>query len=263
MRCITRTCLTFRHVPFEAPYTPERYTAAFQHCVSKGAKVIICDSFSHVWEGTGGVLEAHDIELERLSKGDVDRAEKMSFTAWIKPKAAHRRMINAMLAMPVSFIIALRAKEKMRIVKGKPPEPRGWMPIASDELVFELTLKCLLLPGSDGVPTWQPKHEDEKQLIKLPQQFREMFTKREQLSEDIGEQLARWAAGTPPPAPPTTELVARYAMCEDPETLSTLENARSVLWPTLSKDEKTALKLAVDAAKQRLAAAQGEPGGTA
>lgn len=199
----------------------------------------------------------HDAELERLAKGNEERAEKMSMTAWIKPKAAHRRMINAMYAMPVSFLICLRAKEKLRIVKGKPPESRGWMPIASDELIFELPLRFLLLPGSDGVPTWQPVHDDEKHLVRLPMQFREMFTKREQLSEDIGEKLARWAAGTPPAPPPSTELVARYAMCQDHETLLTLESVRAAMWPTLSKDEKAALKLASEIATQRLAVATG------
>jgi hypothetical protein len=245
----------FRHVPFEGPYSPDDYVAAFEHCVKRGAKVIVTDSFSHVWEGLGGVLEQHDAEVQRRAKGDDDKAERVKMAAWIEPKAKHRRMVNAMLTMPVSFIICLRAKEKLRIQPGKKPEPRGWMPIASDELVFELTLKCLLLPGSDGVPTWHPEYNDEKQLIKLPQQFREMFKKPEQLNEDVGERLAAWAAGSVAATSLATEIAARYARCQDDNTLASLEHARRELWPNMSKDEKALLKLASEQANARLAEA--------
>src|SRR5215471_11003043 len=50
----------FRHVTFEAPFGPLDYLAAIEHCVQRGAKIIITDSASHEHEGPGGVLEQHD-----------------------------------------------------------------------------------------------------------------------------------------------------------------------------------------------------------
>ena len=56
----------FRHVPFSAPFCPLDYLDAIEHCVSKGAGVVVVDSMSHEHEGHGGVLEWHGREVERL-----------------------------------------------------------------------------------------------------------------------------------------------------------------------------------------------------
>ena len=72
------------------------------------------------------------------------------------------------------------------------------MPIAGEELVYEMTANALLMPGSGGVPTWQSIEVGEKQMIKLPQQFKKYFledNKDKPLDEDAGEFMARWAMG--------------------------------------------------------------------
>src|SRR5262252_1754724 len=190
----------FRHMPFEAPFAPLDYLAAIQHCVSKGASTIIVDSFSHEWEGTGGVLEMHDAELERLTKGDRSKADRYNMLAWQGPKTAHRKMIQGLLQLNVNLILCLRAKPKLKLERGKDPVELGYQPIMADDLVFELTTTALLLPGAEGVPTWNPTQPGERAVVKLPIQFRETLTRSGPLSEDIGEQLARWAAGDAAPA---------------------------------------------------------------
>lgn len=176
----------FRHLQFQAPFSPLDYLAAIEHCVAKGARTIIIDSMSHEHEGPGGVLEMH----EELMGGDF----KKQFIAWAKPKAMRRRLINSMLQFNCNFIMAYRAKEKLKVIRGKEPEPRGWQPIAGEEYVYEATLNCLLLPGSNGVPCWNPEHDNEG-MIKLPSQFRGIFEKGPQLSEEIGVKLAEWGKG--------------------------------------------------------------------
>ena len=185
----------FRHLQFEAPFSPLDYLAAIEHCVGKGARTIIIDSMSHEHEGPGGVLEMH----EEFMGGDF----KKQFIAWAKPKAMRRRLINSMLQLNCNFIMCYRAKEKLKVVRGKEPEPRGWQPIAGDEYVYEATLNCLLLPGSNGVPCWNPEHDNEG-MIKLPAQFRGIFEKGPQLSEEIGVKLAEWSKGGSPATSPTT-----------------------------------------------------------
>ncbi len=183
----------FRHVPFGAPFSPSDYLAAIQHCVKQGAKTIVVDTASLEHEGPGGVLEMHDVELERLGGKAAD-----SFRAWTRPKADRRRLINTIMQLPCNFIFCFRAKDKTKPgedANGKKTLVElGFMPIAGDEFIYEMGACGLLLPGANGVPTWTSTFVGEKLMIKLPGQFREILVGK-QLSEDIGEQLARWAAG--------------------------------------------------------------------
>ena len=186
----------FRHMEFKAPFGPLDYLAAIEHCQRKGAKVIVVDSMSHEHEGPGGVLEKHEQETTRLSALWHTSRDAAQMSAWAEPKAERRRLINSVLQLGVNGVFCFRAKEKLRIKKGEKPEPMGWMPIAGEEFVYEMTVNCLLYPGSGGVPEWNPGEIGEKMMVKLPEQFRETFKQRRQLDEDTGETLAKWAAGT-------------------------------------------------------------------
>jgi hypothetical protein len=243
----------FRHVPFGAPFSPLDYLDAINHCVSKGATTIIVDSMSHEHEGPGGVLEMHTNEHKRLGGKDGTK-----LLAWAKPKQERRRLINSILQIPgCNFVFCWRAKEKLKIERGKDPVNLGFMPIAGEEFVYEMTLKCLLLPGANGYPTWQSDEVGERTMIKLPEQFRATFAQSPQLTEDVGEQLARWAAGGSAPAPVTAEdLLARYAACSDAATLRALEDTRGVAWSKLSKEDKARVKAASVQAADAVARAE-------
>lgn len=252
----------FRHLPFGAPFSPLEYLAAVEHCVKKGATIIVVDSMSHEHEGPGGVLEMHAAETQRLAKLWKTSEQKAQMSAWIKPKQERRRMINSFLQMPVHFIFCFRAKEKLKIVPGKDPEPLGFMPQAGEEFVYEMTLKALLLPGSNGTPTWKSDYPGERMMIKLPEQFRGLFGNAPQLTEDIGQRLAEWAAGTKVPTAPAAsplELLARFDACSDPATLRTLEEERAACWPSCKPDVKAKLKAASEAAAKRIAEANAPP----
>lgn len=243
----------FRHVPFGKPFDPLSYLAAVEHCVSRGAATVVIDSMSHEHEGPGGVLEWHEAEVQRMSGGDASKAERVKIGAWAVPKAARRRLINGLLQLGCNLILCFRAKEKLKVVTGKPPIPRGWQPIAGEEFIYECTLNCLLYPGSNGVPTWRPDEQGEQEMIKLPEQFKSIFSGSPQLSEDVGESLARWAAGgSATQAMPVADLLARYAACSDGATLRTLEAARSAAWRAASKEDKARMKAAADAAAGRV-----------
>lgn len=185
----------FRHVHFPAPFGPLDYLAAIEHCAKRGAKVVIVDSMSHEHEGPGGVLEQHAAEVKRLAGDDVEKAERIKMLAWSAPKQARRRMINSILQLPVSSIFCFRAKEKLEIKKGQEPKQMGFMPIAGEEFIYEMTVNFLLLPKAGGVPTWDSKEPGELQTMKLPGQFASIFADPVPLNEDHGETMARWAAG--------------------------------------------------------------------
>lgn len=191
----------FRHLEFTAPFGPLDYLAAIEHCQKKGAKVIVVDSMSHEHEGPGGVLEKHEQETTRLSALWHCSRDAAQMSAWAEPKAERRRLINSILQLGINGIFCFRAKEKIKIAKGEKPVPMGWMPIAGEEFVFEMTVNCLLYPGCGGVPEWNPGEIGEKMMVKLPEQFRQLFKERRPLDEDTGEALAKWAAGDATAAP--------------------------------------------------------------
>jgi ABC-type dipeptide/oligopeptide/nickel transport system ATPase subunit len=247
----------FRHVAFGAPFSPLDYLSAIEHCLKKGAGTIVVDSTSHEHEGPGGVLEMHESALDKMAGSDAGKRNKLTMLAWAKPKQQRRRLINSILQMECNFIFCFRAKEKMKLQPGKDPIAMGFQGISGDEWIYEMQIKCLLLPGCDGVPTWQSDMPGEKQMVKLPEQFRSMFGKPAQLSEDIGEQIARWAAGTAAPGTRTAaELVADYETCSDPATLRALEDVRRVSWAKLSADEKKRVKATADEARERIERAE-------
>jgi hypothetical protein len=185
----------YRHVPFGEPFNPLAYLQVLEYCAKKKAGVIIVDSFSHEHEGPGGVLEMHEAELDRLAGTDYKKRAAMTMLAWAKPKAERRKMIQGVLQLDVSVICCFRAKEKLKIKKGEEPQHMGFMPIAGEEFMYEMTTNILLPPKSGGIPKWESDEIGERATIKLPGQFRELFAEDKPLSRDHGESMARWANG--------------------------------------------------------------------
>lgn len=191
----------FVHVPFEPPFTSERYIEAMDYCVAQGAGQIIVDSGSHEWEGEGGVLERHYEIALRMAKGNEQRVEAMGMPAWAAVKPPHNRLRSKIARSTVHQIWCFRAKEKNKI--GKDPNTGkqtitniGYMPLGGTDLIFEFMLAGLLLPGSRGVPTWRSNELGEDIVIKVPKQFERIaYDLKGPLSEDVGEALARWGAG--------------------------------------------------------------------
>lgn len=204
----------FDHLDFRAPFDPLSYLDAIETCAARGAKTIVVDGQSFEHDGSGGVLEMHAAEQQRLATAWRTSLDKVNMSAWQKPKADRRKLLNAMIQMGVNFVLCFRAKEKMDL-KGDKPKVLGWMPIAGEEFVYESTVTCLLYPGSNGVPAWHPTEMGEKATIKMPGKLAHIFADKQPLSEEMGERLARWAAGdvtsgkgdTSPP-PPNGERAA-------------------------------------------------------
>lgn len=214
----------FTHVPFSAPFSPDDYRAVIEYCVSKGAKTIILDSATHEHEGEGGVLEWHTEETHRLAQLWKCSEEKAQMAAWKAPKQARRRMIARLLQINANIIFCFRAREKLKIVPGREPVDLGYMPIGAEELFFEMTLSCLLLPMAKGVPNWESKLPGEKAMMKLPSQFESLFGQPKQLDEETGQRLAEWAAGSAPstamPPADVERFVEELTKCETMEALA-------------------------------------------
>lgn len=194
----------FRHVDFLPPFGPDDYCAAVEHCVTAGARTIVIDSCSHEHEGPGGVLEMHAAEVERLSRGNAGKADRVKMLAWVAPKQARRRLINRLLQIRVNVISCWRAKERLDVRPGREPTPMGWAPIGGDEWIYEQAASAFLPAGASGRPQWRSDMPAEVAAIKLPAHLAPLFGDG-QITEDTGERLARWAAGDAAAVPASSE----------------------------------------------------------
>lgn len=185
----------FDHGALAAPFEPGHYAEAIAAADAEGYPVIVVDSASHEHAGEGGLLDMHEEELGRLTRGDDSRRDSMTMAAWINPKREHKRFVSKLLQVRAHLILCFRAEEKVEIAKEKGKtviRPKqslvghgGWIPVAEKNLPYELTLSLLVTPDAPGVP----------KPIKLQQQHRLIVPLDRPLSEDAGSELGAWAKG--------------------------------------------------------------------
>jgi len=158
--------------------------------------VIIVDSASHEHAGPGGLLDWQEEELQRMAGEDWKKREACKMAAWVRPKLAHKAMMNTLLQVKAHIILAFRAEERIEMVRDQQTgkmEVRakqtltgkdGWIPICEKTVPFEATCSFLLLASEPGRP----------HPIKLPEQMKG-FIYHTPLDENVGELLGQWAAG--------------------------------------------------------------------
>jgi hypothetical protein len=192
----------FIHVPFEPPFGPLDYIDAITAAMTYSPSTIIIDSMSHEHEGDGGVLDQHDTVV-------AEKGRSHDQIAWKKPKGERTKLKHFLLQQRCNFIFCYRAKKKIKPVKGGEPEDLGWQPLGDDNMIFEMDMCALLYPGVDGRPKWTSKLHHEQEMMKVPGWWRALFASEPQLNPDIGEQLARWAAGADVGGPSSTATSSR------------------------------------------------------
>jgi energy-coupling factor transporter ATP-binding protein EcfA2 len=249
----------FKHTSFMAPFGPLDYLAVIQEAIRQGAKTVVVDSFSYEHVGVGGVLEQFEMEIERIAGNDYKKAERVKMLAWKKPKMERDRMITSLLQLKVNIIGCFRTKQKLKPIKGGEPVHLGYMPITGYEFIFEFPTRFLLLPQSDGRPTWESSEPGEKEWIRLPEQFRGVFRDGAQLSEEHGRDVARWYAGgdaVAAPAAPTDEecdaVVAAIEAADAADVKAIVARERKKPWTQYQRDR---IRRAIDASTSE----RGEP----
>jgi hypothetical protein len=250
----------FLHIDMAPPFGPADHIAAWQAALRHNPSTIIQDSMSHEWEGSGGILEMQEAELDRMAGNDWKKRERCTMAAWIRPKAEHNKMKQFMLQQRVNWIFCFRSKPKIKPVRGGEPIDLGWQALGAPDLIYEMLLKVLLFPGAEGKPTWKSEKMGEQELMKLPGWFSELFSKPRQLDEDIGEQLARWAQGsdivTPTASQPSratapTGLAERFEACIAHRDFVALEAEMRADWKKIPLAQRDRVRSSFDAAKLR------------
>lgn len=194
----------FDHAEIRPPFRPMAYQDAIVAADAAGYPVIVVDSGSHVWAGDGGILDWQEEELNRMAGDDYGKRERVKMSAWIKPKMAHKHMVQKLLQVKAHIILCLRAEEKIEMVKNSQGRLEvqkkqsltgkdGWIPICDKSLPFEATCSFLLLASNPGIPN----------PIKLQEQHKALFPLDVPITEESGKRLASWATGALPINQPT------------------------------------------------------------
>lgn len=183
-------------------FGPERWIEVIDAAEAAELPVLIFDSFSHAWEGVGGVLDLHAQVLDRLVQAAQQRANgryevdpaKFSQLAWAEVKPRYRRLIDRIVRAKTNIIICTRAKPVMQQGFGEKArnarktktrrDDVPWDPASDGDLMFEMTAMVILDPAAPGCPVYQ---------IKVADQFKALFDPRRPMNEQTGRAMAEWA----------------------------------------------------------------------
>lgn len=94
----------FIHCDLEPPYSVERYVEAMREAAKIAGKdgVVIIDSGSHCWKGTGGVLEQKEQIANQRGVND--------FSAWNLAGKIQNNFIDTIMDLDCDVIVTLRSK---------------------------------------------------------------------------------------------------------------------------------------------------------
>lgn len=93
----------FDVLDLQPPYSPERYIEAIKAAEKAGYDVIVIDSTTHEWSGTGGCLELNEKTAQAKFRGNT-------WSAWNETTPRHRSFIDAMLQSSAHIIATGRSK---------------------------------------------------------------------------------------------------------------------------------------------------------
>lgn len=200
----------------EPPFSPQAYQDALDSAEQAGAACIVVDSFSHEWEGDGGVCDM---------AGDKEaNSGKAGLHNWKEPKSQHQKLVLRLMRSKVPVIVCLRAKYK---TKNQPQERNGrtvqvpvkddfLTPIQSDGFAFEATIILEMSrenPGQFLLTKWSVPD-----ILKCFPGAGPKELSKEKLGIKHGQAIAAWCASNAAQAP------ARETV--DPQ----LKAAKAALW---------------------------------
>lgn len=180
----------FQWDDISAPYHPEALQQKLQEAVDNGAKIIVVDSITHFWEGSGGCLEINETLAKSKFRGNT-------YAAWSETKKIWRRMIEFINALPCHVILTGRSKTETAQVNegGRSTVKRLGMKLqAGENLEYEMDLAFAVV--HDGHLAACIKDRTALFVDKIPSA----------ITPEFGERLVKWLNSADQPSPPP-ELV--------------------------------------------------------
>ena len=165
-------------------FAPLKFGQAISVAEQALPEVLIIDSASHEWEGTGGVLDMASENQAKGVKGPL---------VWQRPKMDHQRhFMLRLLQTPVPLVIVcMRAKYPM-VEKKDAAGKKEWVrselldPTQSADILYEMFVHAWI------------DQEHRLHVTKLTRpDLADVFRDNEPITLATGERLAEWAKGLP------------------------------------------------------------------
>lgn len=160
----------YDYLEITEPFTPEKYIDAVR--IFDDCDIVIIDSGSHEWEGSGGCQEI--AETNKLG-GNPN---------WALAKMRHKKFMNLVTQSRQNLIICLRAAEKSKPYKDDKGKTKwvemGVTPICEKNFPFEMTIRIQL--DEDYKPTCR----------KGPREVKGPINDVKLLTPDIGRKIVAW-----------------------------------------------------------------------
>lgn len=200
------------------PFSPKRYSLAIQEFQEAGVKVLVIDSITHEYEGTGGL---DDIANAPKANGEIRKVAD-----WNTAKREHRGFMNILLQSNMNIICCIRARDKVKIevIKGKQEfVPQGLQPVCEKNFMFEMTVSVMM--GNEG---------KTQQHLKLPSFLREAFGKGDTyLGIETGKKIREWLERGEKPDPETERIKSEALLVCEKGYAELMK-----LWESLTKEQK-------------------------
>ena len=160
----------------EPPFTPQRYSDAILEFQKSGVEVLVIDSVTHEYEGTGGLLEMREPLPGQRGKRDN------------YAKAEHKKFMNTLLQSNMHVICCVRSREKTKVesIDGKTVYTTlGVLPVQEKNFMFEATASMQM---------WNEGKSQE--VLKCPSELRSILGREEgYITAADGAALRAWVDG--------------------------------------------------------------------
>lgn len=225
----------FDVLELHAPYSPERYAEAITAAEQSGYSVLIIDSYSHEWTGSGGCLESNEKLAHQKFKGNT-------WAAWNETTPRHRKLTDKILTSPLHIICTMRSKTETVQGEGKKVIKLGMKSEQRDGTDYEFTV--VLDITHDGHAAIASKDRTK------------LFDQPEVISEETGRRLLAWLNDGKSQADlQATALQDALSKIPVTETMQELQSVYSAAYRILeqSPDQLAQLNAAKDQRKAELA----------
>lgn len=198
-----------------APFKPEKYVAAINEAAAAGYKVILLDSLTHAWSGTGGLLDIVDEAAKKAPS-------KNTYMAWKEGTPLQNQLIDAIIQAPIHVVATMRSKAEYVIEqneRGKSaPKKVGMAPIQRDGMEYEFDIVLQMTLDNDAIVEKTRCSAIAGRVLAKP-------------GKDLANILKTWLSGAsaepaPQPAKPTQPVVQHRNGAQQPQQPQTdAENA--------------------------------------
>lgn len=161
----------FDTLELNPPYSPERFIEAVKSAEKAGYDVLILDSITHEWNGSGGCCDINEALASAKYRGNT-------WSAWSETTPRHRAFLDALLQSPMHIIATMRSKTET--VQGE------------DKKVRKIGMKTEQRDGTDYEFTVLLELDHSSHIAAATKDRTRMFRDPHIVTPETGEALLAW-----------------------------------------------------------------------